>query len=90
MVDGTTVGEVIDALFVVNERQRDYVLDECGALRKHMVVFVDGRQLVDRSTLSTGTPRRTTCRWSTPSVTSEADDRRHTTDSRPDSTCDGQ
>jgi hypothetical protein len=51
-VDGTTVAEVLAAVFSANERLRSYVVDERGALRKHMVVFVDGHQLVDRSTLS--------------------------------------
>jgi sulfur-carrier protein len=51
-VDGTTVAEVLDAVFATNDRLRGYVVDERGALRKHMVVFVDGRQLVDRSHLS--------------------------------------
>ncbi len=52
MVEGTTVAEVLDAVFVANERLRGYVVDERGQLRKHMVVFVDGQQLVDRSKLS--------------------------------------
>ncbi len=51
-VDGTTVAEVLEAVFSANDRLRGYVVDERGALRKHMVVFVDGHQLVDRSTLS--------------------------------------
>jgi hypothetical protein len=51
-VDGATVAEALDAVFAANDRLRGYVVDERGALRKHMVVFVDGHQLVDRSTLS--------------------------------------
>lgn len=49
---GSTVREVLDAYFIGYPRARAYVLDEHGALRKHMVVFVDGRGLVDRDTLS--------------------------------------
>ncbi len=52
IVDGATVAEVLEAVFAANDRLRGYVVDERGALRTHMVVFVDGRQLVDRSTLS--------------------------------------
>lgn len=51
-VEGATVADVLDAVFAANERLRGYVVDERGALRKHMVVFVDGHQLVDRATLS--------------------------------------
>lgn len=49
---GATVREVLDRVFENNPRLRGYVLDERGVLRKHMVVFVDGRQLSDRETLS--------------------------------------
>lgn len=52
IVDGTTVAEVLEAVFAANDRLRGYVVDEHGALRKHMVLFVDGSQIVDRSTLS--------------------------------------
>lgn len=49
---GTTVGEVLERVFAENPRLRGYVVDERGVLRKHMVVFVDGKQLVDRDRLS--------------------------------------
>jgi molybdopterin converting factor small subunit len=49
---GGTVREVLDAVFTANPRARGYVLDEQGALRKHMNVFVDGRQIADRVGLS--------------------------------------
>lgn len=51
-VDGTMVAEVLAAVFADNPRLRGYVVDERGVLRKHMVVFVDGRQIVDRERLS--------------------------------------
>jgi len=51
-VQGGTVREVLDRVFAGNPRLGGYVLDERGALRKHMVVFVDGRQIVDREALS--------------------------------------
>ncbi len=50
-VPGTTVREVLDAVFAGNPRLRGYVVDERGALRKHMAVFVDGRHLADRAGL---------------------------------------
>jgi len=49
---GRTVREVLDDVFADNPRLRGYVVDEHGALRKHMVVFVDGRQIRDRERLS--------------------------------------
>lgn len=49
---GATVREVLDGVFAANPRARLYVLDERGALRKHMVVFIGGRQVRDRVTLS--------------------------------------
>jgi sulfur-carrier protein len=47
-VKGETVRQVLDAVFEGNPRARSYVLDEQGAVRQHMVVFVDGRQVRDR------------------------------------------
>ncbi|MHC4094035.1 MAG: ubiquitin family protein, partial [Planctomycetota bacterium] len=44
-VAGQTVGEILEAVFARNERARGYVLDDQGAIRKHMVVFVDGRAI---------------------------------------------
>lgn len=51
-VHAATVREALEAVFAGNPRARSYVLDDQGALRKHMAVFVDGRQIVDRSGLS--------------------------------------
>jgi hypothetical protein len=51
-VAGATVGEALEAVFQENPRARTYILDEQGAVRPHMVVFVDGRQVQDRRTLS--------------------------------------
>ena len=45
---GQTVRAALDAVFAGNPQARGYVLDEQGALRKHMLVFVDGRQVEDR------------------------------------------
>ena len=51
-VPGATLGEVLEHVFAQNPRLRHYVLDDQGALRKHVQVFVDGPQTVDRSGLS--------------------------------------
>lgn len=55
-VAGYTVREVLDAVFVSNPRVQGYVLDEQGALRKHMVIFVDGKAILDRDRLSDRVP----------------------------------
>ena len=51
-VEAGTVREALDAVFEGNPRARDYVLDEQGAVRPHMVVFVGGHQIRDRRHLS--------------------------------------
>ena len=49
---GTTVREVLEGVFADNPRLRGYIVHERGALRRHMIVFVDGRQISDRERLS--------------------------------------
>lgn len=49
---GATVRAVLEALFERNPELRGYVLDDQGALRKHVVVFVDGESIADRAGLS--------------------------------------
>jgi hypothetical protein len=49
---GDTVGEVLEKVFANEPFLRGYVLDEQGALRKHMVIFLDGIALKDRTKLS--------------------------------------
>ncbi len=49
---GTTVREVLDAVFSENMVLRGYVLDDQAGLRRHMSVFVDGQQVKDRMALS--------------------------------------
>ena len=53
---GDTVREVLDAVFAEHPRARSYVLDEHGAVRRHMVVFVNGEQIADRELLSDPVP----------------------------------
>lgn len=49
---GTTVSEVLEAYFAKHPKVRSYLLDDQGALRKHVVVFVGGQQAHDREKLS--------------------------------------
>jgi len=51
-VDGATVRDVLEAIFRAEPSARSYVLDEQGALRRHMVIFVGGAQIHDRVALS--------------------------------------
>ena len=51
-VSGTTVAEALERVFDANPRARGYVLDDQGGVRHHMVVFVNGEQVIDRETLS--------------------------------------
>ena len=51
-IEGDSVRAVLDAVFALSPRLRGYVLDEQGALRRHMMVFVDGQQIGDRERLS--------------------------------------
>ncbi|MGK4006518.1 MoaD/ThiS family protein [Sorangium sp. So ce1036] len=52
VVAGRTVREALEGYFALHPRVRGYVLDDQGALRKHVVIFVDGQQLRDRAGLS--------------------------------------
>ena len=53
---GGTVSEVLANVFAENPLLRGYVLDEQGALRKHMVIFLDGNAISDRTRLSDPVP----------------------------------
>jgi hypothetical protein len=50
-VTGGSVRESLEEAFALYPRARGYVLDEHGALRQHMAVFVDGAPVVDRRAL---------------------------------------
>lgn len=53
---GSTLGEVLRTVFSLNPTARGYVLDDQGALRKHMIIFINGRQIEDRERLSDPVP----------------------------------
>lgn len=47
-----TVGEALQALFAEEPQVRGYVIDERGALRKHVCIFADGERLAHDAALS--------------------------------------
>jgi sulfur-carrier protein len=49
---GETVRELLDGVFATNPLARGYVLDDQGALRRHMTIFLDGATIRDRMRLS--------------------------------------
>ncbi len=51
-VSGSTVGEALSAVFEQIPKAKGYVLDERSAVRRHMVIFVDGEGISDRNGLS--------------------------------------
>jgi len=51
-VEGATVGTVLAAVFGAQPALRGYVLDDQGALRRHVAVYVNGRLVGDRVGLS--------------------------------------
>jgi hypothetical protein len=55
-VEGASVREVLDAYFNGNPEARGYVLDDQGALRRHMAIFINGEPVQDRRTLADPVP----------------------------------
>jgi sulfur-carrier protein len=51
-VTGANVAEVLDQVFLRQPELRGYLLDDQGRLRRHVAVFVDGRQVQDPTALS--------------------------------------
>lgn len=51
-VAASSVREALNAVFEQNQPLRGYILDDQGCLRKHVVIFVDGKTIVDRSGLT--------------------------------------
>lgn len=51
-VAGATVGEALQGVFGGNPALRSYVLDDQGALRRHVAIYVNGEKLRDRTGLS--------------------------------------
>ena len=55
-VPGATLREVLDGAFALHAKARGYVLDEQGAVRKHMIIFINGEMIQDRDRLSDAVP----------------------------------
>lgn len=60
MVEGSTVAEIIAALDTRYKGLAAYLVDERGALRKHVNVFVDNELVKDRVTLADQVDEKTT------------------------------
>jgi|SRR5690348_4564062 len=56
VVAGTTVRQVLEALFAEYPVLRGYATDEHGALRHHVVAFVNGEPVRDKAGLSEPVP----------------------------------
>ena len=52
VVEGRTVREALSALIAVHPELRRFVLDDAQRLRRHVNIFVNSEQLVDRETLA--------------------------------------
>ena len=50
-VAGGNVREALDHVFALHPGLRSYVVDEHGAIRHHVALFVDGRSLVRKTHL---------------------------------------
>jgi sulfur carrier protein ThiS len=52
-VEGKTLREALENYFTGEQAAaRGYVLDDTGAMRKHMAIFINSEPLYDRKTLS--------------------------------------
>lgn len=51
-VAARSVREALEGAFADNPALRGYVLDEQGRLRRHLVIFINGVPVADRSGLS--------------------------------------
>ena len=51
-ITASNLRNLLDAVCQADSRLRHYLLDDQSRLRKHITVFIDGRQLRDREGLS--------------------------------------
>jgi sulfur-carrier protein len=49
---GRALGEALASVFGVYPRLKGYVLDERGAVRKHIAIFLDGEKLANDAALA--------------------------------------
>lgn len=59
-VAGDSLRQILDAYFAGNPPARGYVLDDQGALRKHMAIFINGQPVQDRTRLTDPVPAKAT------------------------------
>jgi sulfur carrier protein ThiS len=51
-VSGSTLAKALENVFADHPQLKGYILDDQGAIRRHVAVFVDGVQARDRDKLS--------------------------------------
>ena len=51
-VEGGTVRQALDAVFASRPALRSYVLDDQGAVRRHVAIYINGEVMRDRTHLS--------------------------------------
>lgn len=51
-VAGSTVAEVLAAVFRENPTLRGYVLEDHGGVRKHIAIYINGETIADRNNLT--------------------------------------
>ncbi len=51
-VEGATLADALNQVFASRPVLRGYVLDDQGSLRRHVVVYINGRPLSDRARLT--------------------------------------
>ena len=51
-VEAKSVGGALEAVFLKTPRLRAYILDDDGAVRKHIAIWIGGQAIQDRKTLS--------------------------------------
>ncbi len=51
-VEAATVGGALDRVFSARPALRGYVLDDQGAVRRHVAIYLNGRPISDRTRLS--------------------------------------
>jgi molybdopterin converting factor small subunit len=51
-VSGVTVGDALDAYFSRHPAVRGYVVDDVGAMRRHIALFLNDDLIIDRTSLT--------------------------------------
>ncbi|MEO2049123.1 MAG: MoaD/ThiS family protein [Pirellulales bacterium] len=55
-IEATTLREAFDVVFERNPKVRSYLLDDQGAVRKHVAVFINNQLLHQRNNLEIALP----------------------------------